>query len=242
MTLNPLADPSARLIIAHRGASAEAPENTLAAFDLAARLGVDAFELDVRKSADDVPVVMHDRTVTRTTALRGRVAAHSAADLARAGVPALADVLEAFPSMPVLVEVKEPGVQALTAEVIRRANARGRCVVASEYHVALAVFRTPAFLVAASGREITRAWLSAQLRIRPEASRSQPYVCASVPRRHRGVTIPTRRFVRMLHARGIAVHVWTVDDEARALALWAHGVNGILTNNPRQLLPARPRW
>ena len=62
-----LLDPAARLVIGHRGAPAEAPENTLAAFRRAAELGVDGFELDVRVSADGVPVVIHDPTLDRTT-------------------------------------------------------------------------------------------------------------------------------------------------------------------------------
>ena len=63
------------LVIAHRGASGLAPENTLAAFALAAALGSDGIELDVRLSADGWPVVIHDARVHRTTGATGRVAA-----------------------------------------------------------------------------------------------------------------------------------------------------------------------
>src|SRR5439155_11323089 len=63
------------LVIAHRGASAAAPENTLAAFRLAADLGADGIELDVRGTADGQLVVLHDASVNRTTDGTGRVAA-----------------------------------------------------------------------------------------------------------------------------------------------------------------------
>src|SRR2546430_16980948 len=63
------------LVIAHRGASAAAPENTLAAFRLAADLGADGIELDVRGTADGQLVVLHEASVNRTTAAAGRGAA-----------------------------------------------------------------------------------------------------------------------------------------------------------------------
>src|SRR3954471_8516604 len=68
---NRLLDLSARTIIAHRGASGSAPENTIAAFELAVAHGADAIELDVRLTADRVPVVLHDATLDRTTSGRG---------------------------------------------------------------------------------------------------------------------------------------------------------------------------
>src|SRR5919204_634881 len=67
--MNPLLDATARPVVAHRGASASAPENTAAAFELASRCGADALELDVRLSADGVPVVIHDATLDRSAAV-----------------------------------------------------------------------------------------------------------------------------------------------------------------------------
>src|SRR5919206_4427287 len=70
------------LVIAHRGASGLAPENTMAAFRLAAALGADGFELDVQLSADGRPVVIHDARLNRTTDRVGAVASLTAAELA----------------------------------------------------------------------------------------------------------------------------------------------------------------
>src|SRR5436190_2153545 len=71
------------LILAHRGASAYAPENTLAAFRLAREYGADGIELDVQLTRDHVPVVIHDDTVDRTTSSKGRVAALTVAEISR---------------------------------------------------------------------------------------------------------------------------------------------------------------
>src|SRR5258708_24500986 len=76
------------LVFAHRGASALAPENTLAAFDAGLTHGADGLELDVRLSRDGVAVVHHDATLERTTNLRGRIDEHTAAELARADAAA----------------------------------------------------------------------------------------------------------------------------------------------------------
>ncbi|HKQ05271.1 MAG TPA: glycerophosphodiester phosphodiesterase [Blastocatellia bacterium] len=85
MALQPATEnrqPAAPLIIAHRGASGLAPENTMAAFRLAIGLGADGFELDVQLSADGQPVVIHDARLNRTTDHMGAVAALTAAELA----------------------------------------------------------------------------------------------------------------------------------------------------------------
>lgn len=96
-------------ILAHRGASRVAPENTVAAFEAARHAGADGIELDVRLSRDHVPMVIHDATLDRTTAARGPAAARTAGELAAldAGswfdpsfrdetIPRLGDVLEMF--------------------------------------------------------------------------------------------------------------------------------------------------
>ncbi len=98
------------LIIAHRGASAHAPENTLAAFTLAWRHGADAIETDLRLTADGEVVALHDPTLTRTTGVFGRLGALTLADLrVRAPqIPTLAEVLAICPPCSrVVLELKE---------------------------------------------------------------------------------------------------------------------------------------
>lgn len=234
--MNPLVDPAARVIIAHRGASAERPENTLEAFRLAVERGAGAIELDVRLSRDAVPVVIHDETLDRVSPERGRVADLTARELARipvgntVGVPPLAEVLRAI-DLPILVEVKEVEAQDEVAGVVLAAQAAARVVLASEHDAALSAFRRPPFQVGASGADILRLWL-APLRGLPE-----PRVTAySIPHRHKGILpVATRRFIRNAHTLGAAVHVWTVDDPATARTLLRRGANGIVTNDPGRL-------
>jgi len=255
--MNLLTDLSSRPIIAHRGASGAAPENTLPAFDLAVRQGADAIELDVRLTADGVPVVLHDDTLDRTTGGHGPVKALSLAELrevdagarftldggrsfpfraAEVRIPTLSEVLRGFPRIPLLLDLKEPAVQEAVRRVLLEESAVERCVLASEHHAALQAFRQPPFIVAASGAEIGTLYRAVLLRRVPA---SVSYRMVSVPVRYRGVPVPTRGFVAAARGLGCPVHVWTVNDPATALTLWGRGVAGIMTNLPQVVREAR---
>jgi glycerophosphoryl diester phosphodiesterase len=255
--MNPLLDLSARPVIAHRGASGSAPENTLPAFELAVRQGADAIELDVRLSRDGVPVVLHDSTLDRTTDGQGPLVALSLADLHKvdagarfttdggrsypfrggaARVPSLTEVLRGFPEIPVMVDIKEPAAQEAVRQLILEEGAAERCVLASEHHAALQVFREPPFAVCASGEEIGALYRGVLLRRVPT---SVKYRTLSVPERHRGLRVPTRSFVAAARRLGCPVHVWTINDPAVAQRLWGLGVSGIVTNLPERIRAAR---
>jgi glycerophosphoryl diester phosphodiesterase len=255
--MNQLLDLDARPIIAHRGASGRAPENTLEAFDLAAKAGADAFELDVRLTRDGAPVVVHDAALDRTTDRTGPVRAQTVADLrtvdagyrftvdggrtypfrgAGVRIPTLGEVLWTFPGIPMLIEVKEPEVQAAVHRVLVTEGGIERCVLASELREALEVFNEPAFMRAASGPEISALYRSVLLRQPlPRVS----YRLLSVPKRYRMLTVPTRRFVAAARSLGCPVDVWTVNETATARALWARGVAGIVTDLPDRMLAGR---
>ncbi len=231
--MNILVDVAAHPLIGHRGAPAEAPENTLPSFQRAAERRVDAFEFDVRLTADGAVVVHHDPTLERTTDLAGPVLARTLAQLKSAtAVPTLDEVLGAFPSMPMLVELKEVAGQERVRDVILRHDAAGRCLVASEFHEALECFRGGRFLVGASRKDILRLLVGAATGARP---RQVAYHALSVPDRQHFIPVATRRFIADAHALGCPVHIWTVDDPAEAAELRARGANGILTNDPARL-------
>ena len=255
--MNPLLDPDARLVIAHRGSSSEAPENTLPAFEAAVRQGADAIELDVRLTADGAPVVIHDATLDRTTDRTGVVAALTLADLrtvdagwqftpdhgrthpCRGGetrIPTLGEVLWAFPKLNILVEIKEPPAQEAVRRVLLHEDAAARCVLASEHHEALRAFDQPPFARGASGPEISALYWASLLRRRIP---TPGYRMLSVPLRHRGLPVPTRGFVAAARTNGCAVHVWTVDSPDTARRLWRRGVSGIVTNVPGTMVEAR---
>lgn len=236
----------------------EAPENTMAAFERAIALGADALELDVHVTADDEVVVVHDPTIDRTTGAPGVVASMTSKALrtADAGftfspdggsshpfrdrglrVPLLAEVLEAFPHTPLLVEVKTVRAMGALERIVRRHDAAGRVVPASEHHGALTAFRASPFRCGASGRDIARLYFGSL--VNAPLPRRVPYGLLAVPHRWRGLEVPTPRFIRAAGLLGAAVHVWTVDDPAAAIQLWQRGVSGIVTNDPGQLVVAR---
>jgi glycerophosphoryl diester phosphodiesterase len=258
--MNPLLDLAARPVIAHRGASGSAPENTLEAFDLALRQGADAFELDIRLTADGVPVVIHDPTLERTTGRGDVVAEHTLAEMREADagarfspdggrsfpyrgtrvvIPTLAQVLESFPDTPLLLDIKEPRAQAAVLELLLEEGVADRCVVASDDSAALALFDSPRFSRAALPGEILQVYWGSVLKLgrRPDAAREigSPYRALSVPARYRGVRVPTAAFVAAARERRCPVHVWTVNDPALAQRLWKTGVAGIVTNFPERM-------
>lgn len=254
-----LRDLSARPVIAHRGASADAPENTLAAFDLAVNQGCDALELDVRRSADGEAVVIHDPTLERTCACPARVAALTLAELRQldagagfvapdgsrpwrgrgARIPTLLEVVRAFPTMPLLIELKVADVQEEVARVLEEERATARGVVASFRPRALDRLRGSAVGVGADRRDVVQLALRTRLGLPVPPPRCLLY---AVPWRWKDlVEIPRPRFLAAARRHGCPVHVWTVDDPAVATRLWQRGANGIITNRPALMREVRER-
>jgi len=251
-----LAQLDVRPVIAHRGASGEAPENTLPALALAIKQGADALEFDIRLAACGTPVLMHDALLDRTTSWTGPVRARTASELANCdaghrfsadgrefpwrergvGVPTLAQVLAEVPERPLLIELKTVEVARPALQILQKAGARPRVMVASFLEEAVRPFREQGFLTSASRRGILRLWVASKVGLAIQG-KDRAY---SVPERYRGrITVPTPAFVAAARRMGCPVHVWTVDEAERASQLWQIGVAGIVTNFPRRVLGAR---
>lgn len=251
--MNPLLEFDARLVIGHRGASADAPENTLESFRLALEQGADALELDVHLSADGVPVVIHDPDLRRTTDRAGAVASLTLEELRRvdAGarftpdggrsfpwrdrgvrVPTLAEVVSELPGVPLLIELKTAAAQEPVRRVLEEHDAVERSVPASALDAALELFRAVRMRYGASAREIARLYFGTACGMAP---RSAAYSLLSVPVRHRGLYVPTRWFLGAARRLGAPVHVWTVDDPALAARLFDAGAAGVVTNRPGEM-------
>ncbi len=249
------------LVFGHRGARGLAPENTLAAFDRGVSEGVDGLELDVRLSKDGVAVVIHDELLTRTTDRTDPVAALTATELARVdagyhfgldldhpwrgralGVPTLREVLQRYPAMPLIVELKarSEALAHATLHEIERAGAANRVCLGSFGSRPLAFARraAPHLATSASSAEVARALARARVRLRLPPADYQVFI---VPERRRALRIVTPRFIRAARAADLAVHVWTVNapDAVERLLEW--GVQGILTDRPDLTVPAARR-
>jgi glycerophosphoryl diester phosphodiesterase len=221
------------LRIGHRGAAAEAPENTLAAFARALALGVDGLELDVRVTRDGTPVVFHDATLARLTGRRGTVARLDLAGLQAVRVrgepvPTLLEVLAQVRRRAVVqIEIK-PGVPvAPVIRAVRQARAGGHVILAS---FAAATLREARALAP----RLPRMWIRERGTPEVWGPRLAALDAVGVSLDHRA--IPGPAFVADLHRRGWRVWCWTVNAPPAMRRLAAWGVDAILSDNPALLI------
>jgi glycerophosphoryl diester phosphodiesterase len=245
--------------LAHRGASALAPENTIEAFRLAVEAGAGGLELDVHLTHDGHVVVIHDATVDRTTSgsgavsemtfdeLRGFDAGHTFSPDGGSNhpyrglgvrVPTLREVLKEFPGVAVNIDIKakRPGIEAAVLGVLREANALGRALVVSTPHATVKRFRKISgghISTGASRWETGIFYLLSRLRL--ERLASPAYDALQVPLRHRGIALVTPRFIEAAHARGVRVDVWTINQADEMHRLLDLGVDVIMTDRPGTL-------
>ena len=244
------------LNLAHRGASAQAPANTLSAFRLAAELGADGVELDAQLSRGGEVVVIHDFTVDATTDGSGPVVEKTLAELqaldagswfdaAFAGehIPTLQEVMDAVGHRLLLnIEIKLPftlantGLEGEMVRLIEDNDLVDRVLVSSFHPLVLRRVkslnpRIPTGLLYAHDLPIylRRAWLAPLI---PHEAR------------HPDFSMVTPAYVQAMKARGYRVNVWTVDDPDEMRRLLGLGVDAIITNRPdvlRQVLVAGGR-
>ena len=226
------------LVIAHRGASAYAPENTLPAFELAARQGADMIELDVQRSADGVLVVFHDDTTERWDGQRRLAAACTLAellalDIGGERVATLAEVC-AFArerGVRLNVELKGAGFGADVARMLRAERIEELVLISSFVEAALHEF-------AAANPRIPRAYLMGTDTWRPDVRFREAWPFGALRRTGAVAWHPTAElpFIDMLVPRvrraGYQVNVWTVDDPVTMRRLIGLSVDGIITNVP----------
>jgi glycerophosphoryl diester phosphodiesterase len=244
-------------LVAHRGGARLRPENTFPAFDHAARLGADAFEIDVHLTADGEVLVFHDDETSRLTGAPGTIEARTAAE-ARAldagfaftpdggrtfpwrgrGVspPPLRDVLARFPEMRMNVEAKsaDPLLAEALVGVIREARAVDRVCVGSQHDEQGERIR--ALMPEACHFLPEGAATCHVMAARVEGATGCPegWDVADLPYRMEGsdIVVVDRRTLEYLHGRGMAVFAWTVDAEEDMRALLDAGADGVMTDLP----------
>lgn len=246
-------------LFAHRGASGEAPENTLVAFQQAIELGIMYAELDVHASRDGVVVVSHDATLERTTNGRGHIREFSYAELQRfdAGyqfssdggetfpfrgtevkIPMLVEVLQNFPTLHLTIEIKQtdPPIEELVVAAVRSCGRGEQVILASEHDAVLARVRAlaPEIATSSSFGEVL------EFIQRVEANQLSDYrlpgQALQIPPEFQGIPLVTSQTVAAARALGCEMHVWTIDEHEEMENLFDLGVDGIMSNFPARLL------
>ena len=238
------------IAFAHRGGSLEAEENTMSAFAHAVGLGYSHVELDVHATSDGAVVIHHDPTLQRMTGDPRAVASLCAAELAGlrthggAEIPHLASLFEEHKALCVNIECKSDAVVEPLVALIRQMGIIDRICVGSFKPERVARLRAAlgeGLCHSPAHAGVGRLWLAGWGV--PVGHLAFPVV--QVPTRFRGIAVVTPRFVRAAHARGIQVHVWTVDERAEMVRLLNMGVDGLMTDRPtllRQVLEKRGQW
>ncbi len=232
---------SAVMVIAHRGASSYAPENTLASFDLALEMGARHMELDVDFTSDGHIVVIHDNTVDRTTNGSGLVTSHTLAALraldagawfgdrfAGERIPTFHEVLERYKGRVHLhTEIKgvSPALAQRTADLIRAHGMEKQVTITSFQSERLEEMR-------AYAPELPTGWLVGEV---SEAIVAQARAVGLTQLCPVANTV-TPELVRRLHAEGFVVRAWGVTTEDRMKQVVQAGADGMTVNFPDKLI------
>lgn len=231
------------IVIAHRGASGEAPENTIGAFRLGLEQGCDGFELDVHLSKDGEIVVIHDFTVNRTTDGQGDVKDMLLSELREldAGkwfsdafsgerIPTLKEVFDLSPpELMINVEMKGgigSGLEEALAELLRQSNRLGTVIVSSFDYKGLANLKRI--------EPSVKIGLLYDLRMAYHWKLPAVAGC-EVYSLHPGLRRIDAEDVKAVQEQGLSVFPWTVNEEEKLLQAISYGVNGIITDYPGRL-------
>jgi glycerophosphoryl diester phosphodiesterase len=229
------------MVIAHRGASSYAPENTFAAFDLALQMGVHHIELDVESTSDGHIVVIHDGTVNRTTNGGGLVTSHTLAALRELDAGAWFETTFAGERIPLFEEVlaryqgqvhihteikgRSTSLAHRTVDLIREYRMVDQVTITSFQHVRLEEIR-------AYAPEFPTGWLIMEVSdttIAQARALGLSQLCPRAP-------IVTPELVRRLHVEGLVVRAWGVTTEALMQRVVQAGADGMTVNFPDTLI------
>lgn len=247
------------LVIAHRGGAGIFPENTLLAFQESWKLGVDVLEMDIRETADEKIVAMHDRTVNRTTDGEGNISEMTLAEVKKlnAGykftndggqtfpfreqkitVPILEEIFDALPDARFNIEIKNesPTVVNSLCKLIRERKLTEKVIVASISQTNLDNFRRECSEVAtsASFTEVLQFYVYYKSGLTdnytPKMSSLQTL------EKLFGMQVVSKESLEIAHQLNLQIHVWTVNQPEQMQRLIEIGVDGIMTDYPDRLL------
>ncbi|RNI23494.1 glycerophosphodiester phosphodiesterase [Rufibacter latericius] len=238
-------------VIAHRGASGLAPENTLASVKKALETDADFIEVDVHQSKDQEVVVIHDPTLDRTTTGTGRVEDFTLAELKKldAGIkldsafageriPTLAQVLRAVKGKKkLLIELKKgeedyyPGLEENTIRLIRENRAEEWCVLQSFYDPILDRIWKADFVIQTQKLMVGKIpFLPIYIDHELKFGGFDRYSEATTINVHR--YFASKAFIKSLHSQGFKTFIWTEDEPKNIQKLFEIGADGVMTNHP----------
>ena len=243
-------------IYGHRGAPATFPENTMVSFEEALRVGADAIETDIRLSSDGKVVVFHDADASRLVGHSRSIESSTWSEIADWDVgyayqeasggrpfvgkgiraPLLEDVLSAFPTTRLNIDIKDGTDRAIqaTVEVLRSAGAEQRVLLTS-FHT-----RARHRLVELGYRGPLGFGIGQVLGLRFAPSPLLKFGRRAgdriqIPVQQTGIRFGKPAFIKKMHALGIAVDFWTINDVQRARELIDLGADGIVTDDPQRI-------
>lgn len=230
--------------IAHRGASGYAPENTLSAFDKALEMGADYIEIDVHLSRDDIPVVIHDNTLDRTTDGAGNISAYTLQELesldagswfdkdyAGEKIPALDEVLDRYgEQINILIELKSPelypGVEEKVAEALQKYN------LDTSNSVVIQSFNHPAVMKSAELLpEISHGVLAGENYENVTDNQLKEF-STYAEYFNPNLKIVSSELVEKVHQAGMKINPYTIKTKSEAEDLYKLGVDGLITDYP----------
>jgi glycerophosphoryl diester phosphodiesterase len=233
------------MVVAHRGASVEQPENTIEAFEAAIDAGADAVEFDVRMTADGHAVVMHDPDVSRTTDGNGLVSRMALEEIRRLGVPTLeeglrclagraaADIeIKNLPGEPGFTPDREEAVEA-TLDALDAVSFPGQVIVTS-FNPA-SIDHSRALRPEVPTGLLTEYEVDAEEALTRATEHGHPWVLPFVLK----VLEAGDGFADRVHAGGALLGVWIADDPDTARRLFELGADAVATNDPRAIVPVR---
>jgi len=214
-------------IIAHRGASADAPENSLTAFRLAVSQGADGVECDLRLSADGVIVLSHDDVLTRSRGITIKTNETTAADLAAHDVPTLAAMLAAIRGHVSIInlELKEAVPPDLLAAAIS----------SERDGIVLSCFDTRIVAQMRDALPQLPFWYLSSADTAETVRDAVRLGCVAMHTQHEAAT---PHYCALAASAGLPVYVWTLNDPDRARLLASYGVTGITTDTPARIKAA----
>ena len=249
------------LIFAHRGGASLAPENTVLALRTAVGLGVDVIETDLQLTKDNQFVLFHDDNLSRMAGKKEAIRDFTLDELKQIDITynlspdegvtfpyrgqghqilTLSEAFDEFTDTVFNLDIKNKDdreAPELLAAELTKYKRENSVIVASFHDRQLERFRTlmPNVATAASPGEVSRFVFGVKARTLRLVARNLKYRAFQVPIKYGRINVVSSRFINAAHERGIAVHVWTINDRTTMEQLIEMEVDGIMTDSPEML-------